>query len=66
MVHSVNRPLEVVMLASGTNSSIDSDQLKTVLDNHTPTDFVILVLHPQEAHDVFEAVNAQVHLHSLP
>jgi len=51
--------LEVVMLASGTNSSIDSDQLKTVLDNHTPTDFVILVLHPQEAHDVFEAVNAQ-------
>ena len=58
--------LQVVTLEVGTNSSIDSEQLKTVLDNHVPTDFVILVLHPQEAHDVFEAVNEQVHLYSLP
>lgn len=53
-------PVNVVMLENGENSTLDFVQLKTVLDKHDPNTFVILVMHPQQAHDAFEALNVQV------
>ncbi|XP_024381514.1 uncharacterized protein [Physcomitrium patens] len=52
-------PVNVVMLENGENSTLDFVQLKTVLDKHDPNTFVILVMHPQQAHDAFEALNVQ-------
>lgn len=53
-------PVNLVLLENGENSTIDYAQLKTVLDQHDPNTFVILVMHPQEAHDAFAAINSQV------
>lgn len=58
-------PVNVVMLENGENSTIDYVQLKTVLDQHDPSTFVILCLHPQEAHDAFAYIDAQVWVNLL-
>lgn len=63
---SVNGAIAVnlVLLENGENSTIDYVQLKTVLDQHDPNTFVVLVMHPQEAHDAFAAINSQGKLYS--
>jgi hypothetical protein len=55
-------PVNVVMLENSDNSTIDYVQLQTVMDGLDPNDFVILCLHPQEAHDAFGYLNAQVRI----
>jgi len=44
--------LQMEMLHSGYNSSVDVSQLDSILSSLQPLDFVILVVNPQETPDI--------------
>jgi hypothetical protein len=48
------------MLQSGYNSSVDVSQIDSILSSLQPLDFVILVVNPQEAPDIWSVSFSQV------
>jgi hypothetical protein len=48
------------VLHSGYNSSVDVSQLDSILSSLQPLDFVILVVNPQEARDIWSVSFSQV------
>ena len=52
--------MDLVILQNGENSTIDYVQLQTVMSGLDPNNFVILCLHPQEAHDAFGYLDSEV------
>lgn len=52
--------IRMEMLQAGDNATIDSVQLGNILNSLQATDFVILVAHPQGAHDIWKAAQVQV------
>ncbi|CAM6105065.1 unnamed protein product [Calypogeia fissa] len=48
--------LSMILLEEGpNNSTVDRDQLRTILDSLQPTDFIILVVQPTAAEEVWDA-----------
>ncbi len=52
--------LQMEVLHSGYNSSVDVSQLDSILSSLQPLDFVILVVNPQEARDIWPVSFSQV------
>jgi hypothetical protein len=52
--------LQMEMLHSGYNSSVDVSQLDSISSSLQPLDFVILVVNPQEAPDISSVSYSQV------
>jgi len=52
--------LRMEMLSPGDNLSIDVSQLDGILSSLQPLDFVILVVNPQEAQDIWAVASQEV------